>query len=211
MESGVKATRLEHSRHHLPVAVFVLMTMIATASTWAQQTAPPEGSDGEDKMTISTGMLVTFEYTLKSSDGTVIDTSEGGQPFVYTHGRGEVVPGLETELAGMQIGDKKLVVVQPEQGYGPVNEKAIVEVPVDKIPEDAREVGRQLQGRGPDGQEVYPVVQEVREDVVVLNFNHPLAGETLHFDVAIVSIEEGDDEEDGQNAEVLAAEETAGN
>jgi FKBP-type peptidyl-prolyl cis-trans isomerase SlyD len=141
-------------------------------------------------MTISAGRLVTFEYTLKSDGGHVIDTSEGGQPFVYTHGKNEVVPGLEAELAGMQVGDSKTVIVKPEQGYGPISEQAIVEVPIDRIPEDAREVGRQLQGSGPDGQSIYPVVKEVREDVVVLNFNHPLAGETLHFNVKIVSIEE---------------------
>ena len=175
--------------NRLAVVLSLLATMAVPAA--GSETIQPETEgDREDRMTISTGRLVTFEYTLKSDGGNVIDTSEGGQPFVYTHGKNEVVPGLEAELAGMQVGDSKTVIVKPEQGYGPINEQAIVEVPIDRIPEDAREVGRQLQGSGPDGQAVYPVVKEVREDVVVLNFNHPLAGETLHFDVKIVSIEE---------------------
>jgi len=166
------------------------MTMMTAQAVRSENTPPAPEGDREDQMTISAGKLVTFEYTLKGDGGHVIDTSEGGQPFIYTHGRSEVVPGLESELEGMQVGDIKTVVVNPEQGYGPINEQAIVEVPIDRIPEDAREVGRQLQGSGPDGQAVYPVVKEVRADVVVLNFNHPLAGETLHFDVKIVSIQE---------------------
>lgn len=174
------------------VGLISMMTVVTACSEAAQSQA---ADHGEDEMTIADGMLVTFEYTLKSDDGNVIDTSEGGQPFVYTHGRSEVVPGLEAELSGLKVGDSKVVVVKPEQGYGPVNEQAIVEVPLDKIPEDAREVGRQLQGSGPDGQAVYPVVKEVKESVVILDFNHPLAGQTLHFDVNIVSIEEQSDAE----------------
>jgi len=181
-------TRQSRARTQLAV---VMMTCMLALSFGCAETAEAQAvGSGEDEMIIAAGMLVTFEYTLKSDDGNVIDTSEGGQPFVYTHGRSEVVPGLEAELAGMKVGDSKVVIVKPEQGYGPLNEQAIVEVPLDKIPEDAREVGRQLQGSGPDGQAVYPVVKEVKESVVILDFNHPLAGETLHFDVNIVSIEE---------------------
>jgi FKBP-type peptidyl-prolyl cis-trans isomerase SlyD len=180
----------EYSSFNKSLVVVVLISMMTVVTAWSETPEPQAVDQGEDEMIISAGMLVTFEYTLKSDDGNVIDTSEGGQPFVYTHGKSEVVPGLEAELAGMKVGDSKVVIVKPEQGYGPLNDQAIVEVPLDKIPEDAREVGRQLQGSGPDGQAVYPVVKEVRESVVILDFNHPLAGETLHFDVNIVSIEE---------------------
>jgi FKBP-type peptidyl-prolyl cis-trans isomerase SlyD len=180
----------EYSSFNKSLVVVVLISMMTVVTAWSETPEPQAVDQGEDEMIISAGMLVTFEYTLKSDGGNVIDTSEGGQPFVYTHGKSEVVPGLEAELAGMKVGDSKVVIVKPEQGYGPLNEQAIVEVPLDKIPEDAREVGRQLQGSGPDGQAVYPVVKEVRESVVILDFNHPLAGETLHFDVNIVSIEE---------------------
>jgi FKBP-type peptidyl-prolyl cis-trans isomerase SlyD len=180
----------ENSSFNKSLVVVVLISMMTVVTAWSETPEPQAVDHREDEMIIAAGMLVTFEYTLKSDDGNVIDTSEGGQPFVYTHGKSEVVPGLEAELAGMKVGDSKVVIVKPEQGYGPLNEQAIVEVPLDKIPEDAREVGRQLQGSGPDGQAVYPVVKEVRESVVILDFNHPLAGETLHFDVNIVSIEE---------------------
>ncbi len=88
----------------------------------------------------------------------------------------------------MKVGESKQVIVAPEQGYGPINPQALQEVPIDKIPEDARKVGSRLQGKGPQGQMVSPLVTEVKEQVVMLDFNHPLAGKKLFFDVKILDI-----------------------
>ena len=189
-EDTVRRTFFGRSIFVLLPVVVALVTMLAAPTACSDNTPPEPVGNRENEMIISPGNLVTFEYTLTGDDGNVIDTSEGGQPFVYTHGRREIVEGLETRLAGMRVGESKLVTVEPERGYGVVNEQAFIEVPIDRIPEEAREVGRQLQGTGPEGQPVQPVVKEVRESVVVLDFNHPLADQTLHFDVKILSIEE---------------------
>jgi len=88
----------------------------------------------------------------------------------------------------MKAGDSKQVTVAPEQGYGEVNPQAIQEVPIDQIPPDARKVGVQLQGKDGQGRMVHPTVTEIKEQVVVLDFNHPLAGKTLYFDVKVLDI-----------------------
>jgi FKBP-type peptidyl-prolyl cis-trans isomerase SlyD len=88
----------------------------------------------------------------------------------------------------MKAGESKQVTVAPEQAYGEVNPQAIQEVPIDQIPPDARKVGVQLQGKDGQGRMVTPKVTEVKEQVVVLDFNHPLAGKTLYFDVKILDV-----------------------
>ena len=106
----------------------------------------------------------------------------------FTQGSHKIIPGLETALEGMKVGESKQVTVAPEQGYGPINPQAVQEVPIDKIPEEARKIGAQLQGKDGQGRMVHPRVTEVKEQVVVLDFNHPLAGKKLFFDVKILDI-----------------------
>jgi FKBP-type peptidyl-prolyl cis-trans isomerase 2 len=89
----------------------------------------------------------------------------------------------------MKVGETKQVTVDPEQGYGPINPKAIQEVPIEKIPEEARKVGTQLQGKDAQGRMVQARVSEVKEQVVMLDYNHPLAGKKLFFDVTILDIQ----------------------
>lgn len=184
-------------------AVVTLASMLSAPACSPDSQSEPVG-ERDDEMTISAGTLVRFEYTLRGDDGKVIDSSEGGQPFIYTHGRNDIVPGLESQLAGLKVGESKSVTVEPAQGYGLVQDEALIEVPIEKIPPEAREVGRRLQGTGPEGQPVQPVVKEVREKIVVLDFNHPLAGQTLNFDVKILSSEEppqASSEDDGTAGE----------
>lgn len=138
---------------------------------------------------ISNGQTVSIEYTLTLEDKKVVDTNVGKKPLIYVQGSHEIIPGLETALEGMKKGESKQVTVPPEQGYGQKDPKAILEVPIDQIPPEAREVGTQLQGKDPEGRMVHPRVAEVKEQVVVLDFNHPLAGETLYFDVKILDIQ----------------------
>lgn len=110
----------------------------------------------------------------------------------YTHGSHELIPGLEKELEGMMVGDRKQITVQPAVGYGVVDPKALQEVQKKLIPADALRVDAQLRAQGPDGRELFPRAVEVKNDSVVLDFNHPLAGEMLHFDVKVSEIKQGE-------------------
>lgn len=135
---------------------------------------------------IDTGKTVGFEYTLSLSDGTVVESNVGGDAFTYVHGEQQILPALEAELAGLAVDDTKQVTLDPENAYGRVNPEAFQEVPIDRIPEDARVVGTTLSADGYDG----PIrVHEVRDDAIVLDFNSPLAGKTLTFDIRVVSLE----------------------
>jgi FKBP-type peptidyl-prolyl cis-trans isomerase 2 len=160
---------------HQPLAVFGLLLTLFTGSANAESDAP----------VIATGMQVSFSYTL-SVDGDVTESNVDGEPLVYTQGGGQILEALETELAGMHVGEKKVVQLSPAQGYGEINQEAFQELPIDQVPESARQVGALLQAEGIPG----PIrVAEVREDAVVLDFNHPLAGKALTFDITIVDIQ----------------------
>lgn len=141
-------------------------------------------------MTVSQGNTVSIEYTLTGEDGAEIESNAGGDPLVYIHGIGQIIPGLEKGLEGMNLGDSKKISVSPEEGYGVIDSEAFVEVPKDNIPEEARKIGAQLQSTGENGEEFFPIVTEVKDDVLVLDFNHPMAGKTLNFDVKVTDIQE---------------------
>lgn len=115
----------------------------------------------------------------------------GGDPLTFTQGSHQIIPGLEQALEGMKAGESKKVTVDPKEGYGEVDPRGYQEIPIDQIPPDARKVGMQLQGKDPEGRIIRPMVKEVKEEVVVLDFNHPLAGKTLYFDVKVLDIKAG--------------------
>ena len=138
---------------------------------------------------IGDGRTVAFDYTL-TVDGEVVESTKGREPLTYVHGKGALIPGLEKELVGMKEGDEKTVMIAPEDAYGVVNPKAFQEVPKDRLPTAAPlEAGAQLQAKSPDGQITIVTVSEIKGDTVILNFNHPLAGKTLQFQVKIISIQ----------------------
>ncbi len=146
-------------------------------------------------MNIAKDYAVEIEYTLKDNNGKVIDSSEGGEPLAYLHGYQNIVPGLEQELEGRGVNDEFNVSVAPEMGYGPRLEEMIREVPKEhlaNIPE--LKVGLQLQAQTPQGTHLLTVV-EIKDDVVVLDGNHPLAGEVLNFYIKVVSIRKASPEE----------------
>lgn len=149
-----------------------------------------EAQEAGAKLTVSDGKFVSLEYTLKLDDQSVVDSNVGGAPLTYTQGSHKIVPGLEKALEGMAVGDTKQVSVTPTDGYGAVDPSALQEVDKALLPPDAVQVGMRLQGRTPDGQMVFPLVAEVKTDTVVLDFNHPLAGKTLHFDVKVLDIKQ---------------------
>ena len=147
-----------------------------------------ESQESTQAQSISDGNIISIEYTLTLEDKKVLDTNVGGQPLNFTQGSHQIIPGLETALEGMKVGESKHVTVDPEQGYGPVNPQAIQEVQIDKIPKEARKVGAQLEAKDEQGRTMHPRVVEVKEQVVMLDFNHPLAGKKLYFDVKILDI-----------------------
>lgn len=138
---------------------------------------------------IDAGSRVSIEYTLTLDDGSTADSNVGQEPLVYTQGEEQILPALEEALAGLKAGDTKKVTLSPEQGYGVVRPDLEREVEAKRIPEDGRHAGATLMSRGPQGQAMVVRVKEVKGETVVLDLNHPLAGQTLHFDVKIVAVE----------------------
>lgn len=140
-------------------------------------------------MTIKEGAKVSLEYTLKLEDATVVDTNVGGEPLTYTQGSQQIIPGLEKKLEGLKEGESHQIVVPPEEAYGAVNPSAFQEVSKEQIPSEGLKVGAMLQGQDANGRSIPLRVAEIRDESVLLDFNHPLAGETLHFDIKILNVE----------------------
>jgi FKBP-type peptidyl-prolyl cis-trans isomerase SlyD len=147
------------------------------------------------KDTVQDGVVVSMEYTLKI-DGEKIDSSEGHGPLQFLAGHGNIVAGLESEMQGMKIGDSKNVVVTPADGYGEFDAEAFLDVPSSQFPADIKvEVDLELTVKDDKGQARYARVEKVEGETVRLNFNHPLAGDELHFDVKVVALREPTSEE----------------
>ncbi len=140
-------------------------------------------------MTINQGKTFSITYTLTLNNGETIDSNVDAEPLTFTQGSNEIIPGLEQAVAGRKAGENFKVSVQPEDGYGVVSEEAFIEVPKEHLPPEAWEIGAQLTAVGPEGQELYGVVIELAGEIAKLDFNHPLAGEVLHFDVTILGVE----------------------
>lgn len=141
-------------------------------------------------MTVSGGKEISIEYTLKLEDQSVVDSNVGGVPLVYVQGSHQIIPGLEKAMEGMKPGENRQITVKPEEGYGKVEAEALVEVDKKQVPPDAQKVGAQLQGQNEQGQVFTARVSEVRDETVLLDFNHPLAGKTLYFDIKVLNIKE---------------------
>jgi FKBP-type peptidyl-prolyl cis-trans isomerase SlyD len=138
--------------------------------------------------TIANGSTVQIEYTLKDETGAIIDSNEGRAPLTYVHGENQIIPGLEQALSGMAVGQETHVTVPPEDAYGQADPSAVIEVPKHVVPPDALVPGTQLVAQKPGGGTRVVRVHEVREQSVMLDLNHPLAGKTLYFDVKIVAV-----------------------
>ncbi len=137
-----------------------------------------------------TGDSVSIHYTGKLQDGTVFDSSRDRDPLQFAIGNGEVIPGFEAAVVGMTPGDAKTEVIPAESAYGPRQPEMVMVVERQQIPADIPlDVGLQLQLQGPAGQTVPVMVTDLSEAEVTLDANHPLAGETLIFDIELVAIE----------------------
>ncbi len=144
----------------------------------------------DNGLTVSSDKIVSIEYTLMLEDKSVQDSNVGKEPLNFVYGSNDIIPGLELALAGMKVGESKHVVVKPDHGYGPIDPEKYREISKDKLPPDALKVGTPLQGQNASGKVVQAWVAEIKEDTVILNFNHRLAGQTLYFDVKVVDIKE---------------------
>lgn len=132
---------------------------------------------------------VKVNYTGKLSDGQVFDSSEGKEPIEFKLGEGRLIPGFEKGLLDMKLNEKKTIEIAKADAYGDVNKDLIQEIKKAQLPQDmAPEVGMGLISKTPDGQEINLVVVEVKEDSVVIDGNHPLAGRDLIFDLEVVEI-----------------------
>jgi len=141
---------------------------------------------------VKKGDTVKVHYHGKLTNGTTFDSSEGREPLEFEVGSGMVIQGFDDGVTGMVIGDKKTIHIPADQAYGQKEEHMIMEYPRDRFPADmVPEVGMQLNMSNGSGQNFPVVITEVREAVVVLDANHPLAGEDLIFDLELVSINGG--------------------
>jgi len=142
--------------------------------------APAEAKNGD---------TVNVHYTGRLGNGTVFESSVGGEPFEFTIGAGRVIPGFEQAVIGMQPGESKTVVVPPDQAYGPYRDELVMVTDRDHLPPDWEpQVGQQFPLTQPDGRVVWATVIDVSESSITLDANHHLAGKELTFDITLVEI-----------------------
>lgn len=166
------------------------VTHVTFATLLAAVLSAPLGAEEADEApVIEAGRTVSIEYTLTLEDGEVADSNVGGAPLTYQQGSGQILPALEAELAGLEAGDTKKVDLSAEEGYGPVREDLRQAIDIAQVPEDARAVGTMLMAQSPTGQQRPVRVHEVKENEVVIDHNHPLAGQDLHFDIKVLTVE----------------------
>ncbi len=146
-------------------------------------------SAAQSPMRIVRDAFVVLDYALYDEDGDVIEATdeEGGRPIGFVFGYGTLVPGLEAQLLGMAAGETREIEVPPAEGYGERDEEREFRVDRAELPDDVA-VDDELEAVGEDGEDVVMRVVEVEEDAVLVDLNHPLAGETLRFDVIVRAV-----------------------
>ena len=135
------------------------------------------------------GDVVKVHYKGKLNSGEQFDSSEGREPLEFTVGAGQMIAGFDAAIPGMIVGEKKTIIIAPENAYGEKNEEAIIEFPKSNIPANMKlESGMKLQLRNEAGHPVPVIVTEVKDDIVILDSNHELAGKELIFDIELIEI-----------------------
>ncbi|HHM24450.1 MAG TPA: peptidylprolyl isomerase [Bacteroidetes bacterium] len=147
-------------------------------------------------MKVEKDKVVSLHYTLTLDSGEVVDSSREREPFTFLVGHGQIIPGLEEALMGMKVGDKKTVKIAPKDAYGERNEELVKSVDRSLIPENIELYeGLILTGQSETGEEIEVTVASFNDKEVVLDMNHPLAGQNLTFEVEIVDIRDATPEE----------------
>jgi len=135
------------------------------------------------------GDTVKVHYTGKLDDGTIFDSSEGKEPLEFTINAGQVIPGFEEGVIGMEVGEIKTITVPSDKGYGPHREDMVVVLDMDKFPDNIQpEVGQYLEVNQPNGQKILVEVTDISEGKVTLDANHPLAGKNLTFEIQLIEM-----------------------
>jgi len=138
---------------------------------------------------VKNGDTVKVHYLGRLTDSTVFDSSEGREPLEFEVGAGQVIKGFEDGVLGMEVGQKRTIEIPVDDAYGPEDPQMLMEFPIDRLPKDLKpEVGMQLTMRDNAGNPIPVVVAEVKDDAIIIDGNHPLAGEDLVFDLELVEI-----------------------
>ena len=133
--------------------------------------------------------IVRVHYTGKLSTGEVFDSSEGADPLEFAIGSGMLIPGFENAIVGMGVDESKIIVIAPDEAYGPVSQEMVQKISVEQLPQGMKpEAGMELVSETPDGQQFVVVVKEVTDEFIVIDANHPLAGKELTFEIRLVEI-----------------------
>lgn len=146
-------------------------------------------------------MVVTLHYTLREGghDGELIEDTHGGAPITFTFGVGQMIHGFETHLNGKSEGDEFAFILAPDEAYGAINPKALVDIPLSNfadaegiIDQKAIAVGQPVRMKNQNGQSFQGLIKETNETTVKVDFNHPMAGRTLHFSGEVLEVKEED-------------------
>ena len=140
---------------------------------------------------VENGNTVSVHYRGTLNDGTEFDSSHSrGEPITFQVGAGQMISGFDAALPGMEIGETKSITLAPEHAYGDVNPEAVTEIPKTSFPEDFQFlVNSMVQGQSPSGQPMVGTINEVKDESVTIDFNHPMAGKDLNFEIQLVSID----------------------
>jgi peptidylprolyl isomerase len=138
---------------------------------------------------VKNGDVVKVHYTGRLVTGEQFDSSEGREPLEFMVGAGHMIKGFDKAIPGMKVGDKKTINITPEDAYGEKDMQAIIEFPKENIPKDMQlQVGMKLELRSQDGQPIPVIVEDIKDDLIILDANHSLAGKELVFDIELVEI-----------------------
>ena len=140
-------------------------------------------------MKITDGKTVIIDYTLSLKNGGVIETTRDDEPVTYVQGSGEVIEGLEQAVAGMEKGSKQDIVLPVDQAFGKHDPEALLEIPKNELPPESLVPETIIHANGPKGQTINGKVVEVKEETVLIDFNHPLAGQELYCAVHIIDVQ----------------------
>ena len=147
-------------------------------------------------MEIGPNTYVTLDYTVHTEKDEFVDSSEYNGPLEFIYGEGDILEALEKELEGLTVGDEKTVTLKPEEAYGDYDKEAVTQLPRDKFPEE-QEIKKDMEfvAQLPDGEERVVKVKEISDQGVTLDFNHPLAGKTLKFNVFVQEVREASEDD----------------
>lgn len=138
---------------------------------------------------VTEGATVEVHYTGRLQDGTIFDSSIEREPLKFTLGQGQLIPGFETGILDMAVSDKKIILIPSAQAYGDRHDEMMHEVKKEQLPQEIKpEVGMPLVSQTPEGQEMHFIIAEVKEDSIIVDGNHPLAGKDLTFEIEVLSI-----------------------